>query len=372
MIAFAANDPADPAWLSAWRAAAGRGLDRRKARNAAVFEAIERASAMTGGADDPRAIRLDTPPEDAPDAPGLWQLSADQLHNLCANMQLDARPDCGKPVDNLWLEGDHLTRGTRHPLPATALLLEEDRRLGLGTAVTSSTGTAVRDDLAAAIRHAVMERVERDAVAIWWYNRLPAPRLPEADVDAALPAPLAAWLGERRRITWHLLMPHDLPAATVVALSARPDGTRPAIGAAAAGEPAEAIVSATLEMLQGEIALSHMRQAAHADPPPLLAWSETTNAIAAPELGGEGLAPPPPPQGWQSLLEAFERKRIDVYVADLTRPELGVPVAKAVSPHLRDWLPRFAPGRLYDVPVALGLRRTPAREADLNPVPFVI
>jgi ribosomal protein S12 methylthiotransferase accessory factor len=33
--------------------------------------------------------------------------------------------------------------------------------------------------------------------------------------------------------------------------------------------------------------------------------------------------------------------------------------------------PRFAPGRLYDVPVQLGWLRRPLRRADLNPVPMV-
>lgn len=327
---------------------------------------------MTGGAGDPRAIPSETPPHGAVPAQELWQYSDDQLLSLKANKTYSSRLGCGQPVDNLWVAGVHLTRGTRHPLPATAVLLDEDRRLGLGSPFTSSTGTAARADLAGATRHAVMERVERDAVAIWWYNRLPAPRLAENAARSALPEALAGWLGERRRVTWHLLMPHDLPATTVVALSARADGTRPAIGAAASLDPARAVLSATLEMLQGEIALAQMRAAAPDPAPPLLAWSETTNALAAPELRGEGFAPLPAASTDEALLAAFDAAGIDVYLADLTRPELGLPVVRAVSPQLRDWLPRFAPGRLYDVPIALGLRAAPTAEAALNPVPFVI
>jgi len=333
---------------------------------------LERASAMTGGFDDPRATHLDARPASAPDPAGLWQYSANQLHDLWAKWNFQSKSSCGKDVDNLWLTSRHLTSGSSHAVPATAVLLEEDRRLGLGGAFTSSTGTAARDDLEAATRHAVLERIERDAVAIWWYNRLVPPRLSAAAAETALPGPLASWLRERRRVTWHLLMPHDLPATSCVALSARADGSRPAIGAAAALEPSRAVLSATLEMLQGEIALAQMRAAAPADPPPLLAWSDETNALAAPELRGEGTAELPPSTMWQHLLDALTAAVIDVYVADLTRPELAVPVVKAVSPQLRDWLPRFAPGRLYDLPVALGLKSAPTPEAELNPVPFVI
>ena len=373
-IAFAANGADAPAWITAWKAAAGRGLDRENARQAAIFEAVERASTMTGGPDDPRARDSRTPPEGAIPAESLWQYSADQLLKLYANKNFSSLHGCGKPVDNLWMEGIHLTRGTRHPLPATAVLLDEDARLGLGSPFTSSTGTAARDDLDAATRHALMERVERDAVAIWWYNRLLAPRIAPEAAREALPDALASWLADRRRVTWHLLLPHDLPAATVVALSARTDGTRPAIGAAAVLDPARAVLAATLEMLQGEIALAQMRAAAPAPEQanPLLAWSETTDALALHDLRGDGEAPLPATRRHDDLLDALDAAGIDVYVADLTRPELGVPVARAVSPHLRDWLPRFAPGRLADVPVALGLRRSPATEKDFNPVPFVI
>jgi len=235
----------------------------------------------------------------------------------------------------------------------------------------------VRDTPESARRHAILELVERDQVAIWWYNRLPARPLDPAFAAAALPADMADWLASRRRRTTHLLLPGDLPASTIVTLSARADGSAPAIGAAAALDPAAAVRSAALEMLQCEIALAHMRAAQKApDPPPLpplLAWSEATNLAATPYLRGDGPpATPPPAIRFDALTAHFAENGIDVVTVDLTRPELGVPVVKALSVALRDWLPRFGPGRLYDVPVALGLRKTPLVESDLNPTPFVI
>jgi ribosomal protein S12 methylthiotransferase accessory factor len=43
-----------------------------------------------------------------------------------------------------------------------------------------------------------------------------------------------------------------------------------------------------------------------------------------------------------------------------------------IIPGLRHFWARFAPGRLYEVPVALGLLDKPTDEADLNPVPIFI
>ncbi len=276
----------------------------------------------------------------------------------------------------MWVKAHHLTRGTAARLPASSVLLGEDERLGLPPIFSSSSGAAVRDTFAGATSHAVLELVERDAVAIWWYNRLTPPRISEAAVNNALPQPLALWLRQRKRVAWHLSIATDLPIPAIVCLSAEPDGSGPAIGAAAALDPADAIRSATLEMLQGEIALAQMAAAQDWDEPPpipsLLQWSAETNALASGFLSGDGTAALGPAISFDALKTFFDRAGIDIYIANVTRPELGVPAAKAVSPHLRDWLPRFGPGRLYDVPVALGMREMATPEADLNPVPFVI
>ena len=63
-----------------------------------------------------------------------------------------------------------------------------------------------------------------------------------------------------------------------------------------------------------------------------------------------------------------EGKGLEFLVLDQTRPDIGMPVAKTIVPGLRHFWARFGPGRLYDVPVAMGLRDTPTPEAELNPV----
>ena len=56
-----------------------------------------------------------------------------------------------------------------------------------------------------------------------------------------------------------------------------------------------------------------------------------------------------------------------VYLLDQTRPDIGLPVVKAVAPGLRHMWSRLGSGRLYDVPVALGWLERPVPEEDLNP-----
>ena len=51
---------------------------------------------------------------------------------------------------------------------------------------------------------------------------------------------------------------------------------------------------------------------------------------------------------------------------------VDLPVVKVVVPGLRHFWARFAPGRLYEVPVQLGLLDRPLREEELNPVAMFI
>ena len=62
---------------------------------------------------------------------------------------------------------------------------------------------------------------------------------------------------------------------------------------------------------------------------------------------------------------------MEFLVLDQTRPDIGMPVARVIVPGMRHFWARFAPGRLYDVPVGMGRRERPLAEADLNPVPVI-
>jgi ribosomal protein S12 methylthiotransferase accessory factor len=67
-----------------------------------------------------------------------------------------------------------------------------------------------------------------------------------------------------------------------------------------------------------------------------------------------------------------ERQGSELLVLDQTRPEIGLPVVKVIVPGLRHFWARFAPGRLYDVPVKLGWLAKPRTEEELNPIPMFL
>jgi len=63
---------------------------------------------------------------------------------------------------------------------------------------------------------------------------------------------------------------------------------------------------------------------------------------------------------------------LEMLVLDQTRPEVGLPVAKVIVPGLRHFWSRFAPGRLYEIPVQLGWLPRPLAEEELNPIPMFL
>jgi ribosomal protein S12 methylthiotransferase accessory factor len=70
-----------------------------------------------------------------------------------------------------------------------------------------------------------------------------------------------------------------------------------------------------------------------------------------------------------ACVEIARRAGLDFLVLNQTRPDVEVPVVRVIVPGLRHFYRRFGPGRLYDVPVKLGLRDGPLPENELTPFP---
>ena len=69
-----------------------------------------------------------------------------------------------------------------------------------------------------------------------------------------------------------------------------------------------------------------------------------------------------------ACVDIAKREGLDFLVLNQTRPDIEVPVVRVIVPGLRHFYRRFAPGRLYDVPIKLGLRDRRLLEEELNPI----
>ncbi|ADZ70422.1 YcaO-like family protein [Polymorphum gilvum] len=365
----------------------GQGMDRARAALACLGEMAERLSLLSRGTAD--TLVFDGAFRALPDLPAgaFLRFSARQEAELCGRFPVLAAVAGQGRID--WnalsprrIELCSLSGGRRAMTPALGILLGEQRTFGLDAlGLASTSGAAVWTDAAEATRRAVLELAERDAAGAWWYNRLGISAIPGPLAEGMLPNICAAFLRERPRITRFLALPTDLDVHVLAAIAHDANGRAGALGVAAAASAPRALLSAVTEMLQCELSLdlsarALARSGASGQPlPPMLAYSGTTDIRADLRLDAApraDLAALERDFGPGALEEGLAAKGIEVWLADCSRADIGLSCVKAVSAQLCDWRARFAPGRLYDLPVALGLREAPGEEGDfaLRPFPF--
>lgn len=367
-------DPSPPA--DAFQGIAlGKGRSPEQARTSALAEAVERLSARwhDGAVARHASLRQMGPDAIAPDA--LWQFSARQY---AMRAEINARtPDPRRHVppplspDDViaWSPCWSLTHLAWRWVPREHLWANAP---GPRHGRYNPNGCAAGTTLDEAVLQGFLELVERDAVAIWWYNRCPRPAPAGGIPDHPALHPLIEGIAARGWRVWLLDLTTDLGIPVTAALARAETDGRWCIGF---GAHFEAEIAA-------ERALTELAQLFRVDgrdgPPP---WAPDRGADEAYLYPSGTVAPPPPPLAgtaetfgelveWCAALVAA--RGMEMLVTDLTHPDIALPVAKVSVPGLRHFWPRFAPGRLYDVPVAMGWRESPRKEEALNPVPLFV
>jgi len=358
---------------------AGKGRSADQARVSALCEALERYSGVYQG-DEPRVRSSLT-------ELGATALPVDQLINfseaqyrarqLLNDRSTDRRQWVPAPIDRTtpidWTPAWSLTRQARRYVPFSYCYTEAPVETGTRYCDACSNGVAAGACFEEAVLQALLELVERDAAAVWWYNRV---RRPAIDLDSfadpyfdALRADYAAmgWT------IWVLDLTHDLGIATCVALAHQRSTDRFAIGFGCHLEPRLAVQRSLTELnqvfdptgaLRAPWAVEDMVDRSYlfpdTDRPPVTAG-------AIPRLVGADLR-----ADIEQCSMRLEHAGLDVVVVDKTRPDIGLHVAQVIVPGLRHFWPRFGPGRLYDVPRALGWVARALEESELNPIPLFV
>ncbi|WP_434448484.1 TOMM precursor leader peptide-binding protein [Lentzea sp. E54] len=248
---------------------------------------------------------------------------------------------------------------------------------------SNSNGCAAGSSLEDAVLQGLLELVERDAVAIWWYNRTP---VPEMDLDAFHDP----WIDQLRTVhaglgrdVWLLDVTSDLGVPAMVAVSRRTDGPREDImfGCGAHLDPKVAARRALTELNQCMPMVCDPMDMSVFDID-MRRWFETTRLADHLWLAPDPAVAPHSPShhGYthrrdlvddiHAIQGTLETKGMELLVLDQTRPDVGLPVVRVVVPGLRHFWSRFAQGRLYDVPVQLGRLARPRQYEELNPIPL--
>ncbi|GAA2317551.1 TOMM precursor leader peptide-binding protein [Streptomyces violaceusniger] len=369
-------------------AAHGKGRTAEQARASALCEALEHYSGHFQG-DEPRqpARYRDLRPDDAvhPDTVQLVDPRQFRDPALPARHRVHDPFDEGAELD--WTPVWSLT-AERHRLVPTALLYYgAPQPPGHRCCRADSNGAAAGGTLADAVVRGFLELVERDAVALWWYNRTRQPAVPLDAFDDPWLAEVRAAHRDVRREVWALDLTTDFGIPVVAALSRRLDKSAEDItfGFGAHFDRHTALCHAFAELNQMLPAVVEARADGGgygAAEPEALRWFRTATLADHPYLAPDPAAVPPPgisgppvpPEGGApaAVRELVRGRGMELLVLDQTRPDVGLPVAKVLVPGMRPHWARFAPGRLFDVPVALGRLPGPTPYADLNPIPFFL
>ena len=369
---------------------AGKGATDQQAKASALCEGLERYSAVYRGDEIRRKARL-VDLGDAGVHPATCMLFSESQYRdrdawNARGSRYDVVPVPFDPEAEMdWTPVWSLTRQQTRYLPTSFCYFDYPQERDRAACWSCSNGNAAGNTKEEAVLQGFLELVERDSIALWWYNRV---RLPGVDLDGFAEPYLGevrAFLRTRNRELWALDATSDLGVPVFVAACRRTDGVAEQIlfGFGAHLDARVALLRAVTEMNQMLGHVLHAREdepiGAHITDKDTRNWLRTANAANQPYLAA--LDGPPRSASFypacrtddirddvlacQALVEGLG---MEMLVLDQTRPEIGLPVVKVIVPGLRHFWPRYAPGRLYDVPVKLGWLPKPAAEADLNPV----
>ncbi|WP_441289282.1 TOMM precursor leader peptide-binding protein [Sorangium sp. KYC3313] len=360
---------------------AGKGRSADQARVSALCEALERYSGVYQG--DEARVR------GSKDELGAAALAVGDLLNfseaqyrardrLNVNAHGADRPksvrepfDAGVRID--WTPAWSLSRRERRYVPLAYCYAEAPAESGTAFCGPCGNGVAAGTCLEEAVLQALLELVERDAAAIWWYNRLCRPAI---DLDSFGDPYFAALQADYARLgwaVWALDLTHDLGIPACVAFAHEVRADRFAIGFGCHVDPHLAVQRALTELNQlfdpegarrAPWDLERLPDRAYLFPRPDLprVTAENLPRICGPDLRAD----------IQECMRRLDKAGLELIVVDKTRPDIGLHVVQVIVPGLRHFWPRFGPGRLYEVPCALGWLDRPLAEGELNPVPLFV
>jgi ribosomal protein S12 methylthiotransferase accessory factor len=336
------------------RVATGCGLTAMASRRSGIGEAVELMKSCVWG--DEQLVTSSA------SALGTCAIRPDRINGFSRNqMRFRARTNqmlgghdwvpaafcADAPLD--WIDAEEAGTGRRVYVPADAVLIGLRNPGDAGAvAVADSNGCACGPTAELAKLAGLLELIERDAVARWWFGKRRRPPLALSVLETE--PELRAYLTTRPRICRLFDITTDLAVPVVVAASFEPDGTVLALGFAAKVDLAAAAFAATVEMLAVETSLPPWRDIS--GDPLTEAWVEHNRACDPPIFEGWGLADAVPthvdeaPAQLDACIHSLLTHHCQVVFIDLSRGDVCAPVFKVMSPELCHIKPRFGKARL--------------------------
>ncbi len=368
---------------------AGKGTDPIQARASALCEAIERYSGMVHG-DEPTVTARQRDLEGAIHPHDLLLFSEAQYatrdtwnthsppHLFVPQPFEDERPIEWSPV---WSLRDHNWKY----VPTAYGYYDAPQASDHLFCSADSNGCAAGSSPEDAILQALLEVIERDAIAIWWDNELCRPAFDLDTLNHPYIERTRTYFAQTGRDFWLLDITTDLNVPVFVALSRRIDAPTEDIvlGFGAHLDSRIAALRALTEMNQSlPAALRDANGDYQSDSEWELHWWRTATIQNQPYLAPDPTLSMRTPFDYPFianidlrddilyLVDLARVRGIDTLILDQTRADAGLPVVRAIMPGMRHFWGRHAAGRLYDIPVQMGWLALARHESELNATPM--
>lgn len=372
----------------------GKGISEAQAKASALCEAIERYSGERSGAELIVTASLRKMRErfstDVIHPNEVMLYSERQLMQHAAwNAKKSKFNRVPKPLDESvpidWTPLWSLTHARHKYLPTQLLYYQSMASAQCDTfyCMGCSNGNASGNNLEEAVLQGLCELVERDAVALWWYNRLRKPSVAVDSFNEPYLLDLIKYYRTLDREAWALDITNDLgiPAFAAVSRLCAGQEERILFGLGCHLDVRIALQRAFTEMNQMlSFASGDESGRLTIEDDETLFWLRTATIVNQPYMAPDNMIAPKRMEDYpllhsgdllkdiQLCQRIVEDRGMQVLVLDQTRPEVKMPVVKVVVPGLRHFWARFAPGRLYDIPVQMGWQKQPLTEDALNPI----
>jgi len=371
------------------RRSGGKGKSTDQARTSALAESLERYCGVFDGT-EPR-IRT-----------SFVELGKSAIHpNACmgySDRQYEERQLHNRTGQKaLWVPEPFLEDIKIEWTPLWSLSAEEPRYLPTSFCYykyrspdplfsrADSNGCAAGSVLEEAVLHGLLELIERDAAALWWYNRLRRRAVDLNGIDDPYVTGLIRHYGEFQRELWALDITSDIGVPSFAAISRRMDKQEEDIiyGFGAHLDPGFALVRALTELNQSleavPTAIGPESSRTYRGSRDAVRWWRNVTVATADYLTPDPVLGPRRLHDFKKLASddlkqdiltcraLAEARGSEILVLDQTRPDIAFPVVRVVAPGLRHFWARFGPGRLYDVPLREGWLPRSRDEGEMNP-----
>jgi ribosomal protein S12 methylthiotransferase accessory factor len=361
-----------------------------------VYEAVERYSGMAHGDEPTISARfIDLAPESVvhPSASMLYsdRQYAERHATNALREHFNKVPAPFDPAAQIdWTGVWSLTASCFRLMPTCYLYYGHQDTVGAQYCWADSNGCAAGTSLADATVRGLYELIERDSVAIWWYNRLLRPRVDLESFQVAYFDSFADGYRSVGRDVQVLDITSDLgvPSFAAVSRDIAHESEDILLTFGAHLDSERAVAHALMEMNHLLPAVLPANREAfgdypYPDPAQKRWWSQARIAdhpYIAPNPDAAALTRDsfPTCRPLDSMDELahlrliLEGRGLEVLMLDQSRPDIDVPVAKTIVPGLRHFWKRLAPGRLYDVPVSMGWLDVARDEGALNPIAMFV